>query len=147
MCVNLSSSCTFWGTLQSNEKLQSRFGRSCAQMVERKLRKHAQVGSIRNQPWAQISELSIFASRQFNERPGCILSPQKNFKFSTGTFYWTPHRCVFFWLEFFLTVDGKNNCTLWFCSHFMNFCPIYFIFIGCIAEDGKFFWELRNFDS
>ena len=42
------------------------------------------------------------------------------------------------------TVGGKNPYKL-FCSHFMSFYPIDFIFIGCIGEVQEFFWVPRNF--
>ena len=44
------------------------------------------------------------------------------------------------------TVREKKNSTIWFFSHFMSFYPIYFIFIGWIGKDVKFFWVPRNFD-
>ena len=40
--------------------------------------------------------------------------------------------------------EGKKNPKL-FCSHFMSFYPIDFIFGGCIGEDQEFFWVPRNF--
>ena len=33
-----------------------------------------------------------------------------------------------------------------FCSNFMSFYPIDFIFIGCIGQYREFFWVPRNFD-
>ena len=41
--------------------------------------------------------------------------------------------------------EGKKR-KKWFCSNFMSFSPIDFIFIGCIGYDDKFCWVLRNFD-
>ena len=43
-------------------------------------------------------------------------------------------------------VRGKKKRAKWFCSNFMSFSPIDFIFIGCIGYDDKFCWVLRNFD-
>ena len=48
--------------------------------------------------------------------------------------------------HYFTYCGRKNEPTFWFCSHFMSFCPIYFIFIGWIAETYKFLWLPRNFD-
>ena len=42
------------------------------------------------------------------------------------------------------TVRGKNTLKL-FCSHFMSFYPIPFIFRGCIGENQEFYWVPRNF--
>ena len=44
------------------------------------------------------------------------------------------------------TVREKKKRRKSFCSHFMSFHPIYFIFIGWIGKDVKFFWVPRNFD-
>ena len=44
-----------------------------------------------------------------------------------------------------LYCEGQKNCTKLFCSHFMSFYPIDFIFIGCIGYDMRFFWVPRNF--
>ena len=44
------------------------------------------------------------------------------------------------------TVRGEKKRPKWFCSNFMSFSPIDFIFIGCIGYDDKFCWVLRNFD-
>ena len=51
----------------------------------------------------------------------------------------------FFRIKMDATVRGKKR-TKWFCSNFMSFSPIDFIFIGCIGYDDKFCWVLRNFD-
>ena len=40
---------------------------------------------------------------------------------------------------------GKKNWFKLFCSHFMSFYPIDFIFIGCIGEVQEFFCVPRNF--
>ncbi len=41
--------------------------------------------------------------------------------------------------------EGKKNRTKLFCSHFMSFYPIPFIFRGCIGENQEFYWVPRNF--
>ena len=41
---------------------------------------------------------------------------------------------------------GKKNSRISFCSNFMSFYPIDFIFIGYIGDTWEFHWVLRNFD-
>ena len=42
--------------------------------------------------------------------------------------------------------EGIKKRAFLFCSNFMSFSPIDFIFIGWIGYDGKFCWVLRNFE-
>ena len=42
--------------------------------------------------------------------------------------------------------EGKKPRNFLFCSNFMSFTPINFIFIGWIGYKVYFFWVLRNFD-
>ena len=42
--------------------------------------------------------------------------------------------------------EGKKKRPIWFCSNFMSFSPIDFIFIGWIGYEVYFCWVLRNFD-
>ena len=56
-------------------------------------------------------------------------------------FFLSGHcRCVY------CTVDGKKNRPSEFCSHFMSFYPIDFIFIGWVGYDMEYFRVPRNFD-
>ena len=41
---------------------------------------------------------------------------------------------------------GIKKIPIWFCSHFMSFYPICFIFIGWIVENVRFCWVHRNFE-
>ena len=49
-------------------------------------------------------------------------------------------------LYFVSTVTGNKNPPKLFCSNFMSFYPIDFIFIGWIGDTWRFYWVLRNFD-
>ena len=42
--------------------------------------------------------------------------------------------------------EGRKKRFFLFCSSFMSFRAMDFIFIGWIGNDGKFCWVLRNFD-
>ncbi len=44
------------------------------------------------------------------------------------------------------TVRGQKNSDKWFCSHFMRFHPIDFIFKIWVGDTLKFYWVLRNFE-
>ena len=58
-----------------------------------------------------------------------------------------PRELIFLkkWLTV-ATVDGKKNRPSEFCSHFMSFYPIDFIFIGWVGYDMEYFRVPRNFD-
>ena len=65
--------------------------------------------------------------------------------------FWTKnneiwHECskLNSWQNF--TVDGKKTRPSEFCSHFMSFYPIDFIFIGWVGYDMEYFRVPRNFD-
>ena len=59
---------------------------------------------------------------------------------------WWPEAfgCCDMWINIALPWGKKIEPKL-FCSHFMSFYPIPFIFRGCIGENQEFYWVPRNF--
>ena len=61
-----------------------------------------------------------------------------------SVYFFQVFKCL--WPTWYIYIQWWKKRAKWFCSNFMSFSPIDFIFIGWIGYELYFCWVLRNFD-